>query len=125
MDAALPYPGLPAPRLNPHAERARQQAGAVPGLPAESRVPPEKQAQMRKAANEFEAMFIGQMMTPIFDSIEVDETFGGGHGESMFRSMLTTEYSKQVQQRGGFGLADQVYRELLRAQETAGGMNHG
>jgi len=39
----------------------------------------------------------------------------------MFRSMLTAEYGKQVTKRGGLGIADQVYRELLRAQEGSHG----
>ncbi|KAA0683611.1 rod-binding protein [Roseomonas genomospecies 6] len=135
MDTALSLPGLPPPRLPSAAERA--QANAQPGAQAsfrtalrtdladpktaESRVDPAIRAKLRQSANEFESVFVSQMLGHMFDGIEVDETFGGGHGEEMFRSMLTNEYGKQMSRSGGFGIADQVYRELLRAQEG----NHG
>ncbi|ALJ36567.1 flagellar biosynthesis protein FlgJ [Azospirillum sp. Sp 7] len=88
---------------------------------AESKVDPAIRAKIRQSANEFESVFVSQMLGHMFDGIEVDQNFGGGHAEEMFRSMLTNEYGKQVSRSGGFGIADQVYRELLRAQEG----NHG
>lgn len=111
MDTALPLSGLSAQRF------------PAPGKPPtdDDKVDPAKRAQIRKAADEFENVFVSQMLGHMFDGIEVDETFGGGHGEEMFRSMLTEQYAKQVNHRGGFGIADQVYRELLRAQEVSHG----
>lgn len=124
MDAALPP--LPAPRFNPMVERARQAYGTAQGHPDGvkgdgGKVDPAVSAKLRKAANEFETQFLNQMLTPMFETIETDPTFGGGHGEDMFRSLLVTEYSKQMTNRGGLGIGDAVYRELLRAQEA----NHG
>ncbi|UKJ72223.1 rod-binding protein [Azospirillum brasilense] len=135
MDTTLSLPGLPPPRLPAAAERT--QSNAQPGAQAsfrtaartdlvdpksaESRVDPATRAKIRQSANEFESVFVSQMLGHMFDGIEVDQNFGGGHAEEMFRSMLTNEYGKQVSRSGGFGIADQVYRELLRAQEG----NHG
>ncbi|HEY0833387.1 MAG TPA: rod-binding protein [Azospirillum sp.] len=113
------YTGLPAPRSPISVDTMRRGAGTGPV--DESKVDPAMRQTLRKKAGEFEEMFVGQMLTPLFEGVEVDDTFGGGHGEEMFRSMLTQEYAKQVNRRGGFGIADSVYRELLRAQE----MSHG
>lgn len=143
MDTSLSLPSLPAPRLPAAVERLRAGSGTssgssfaasyadsfaaasagatVIGPLDESRIDPAKRAQLRKSAEEFESQFISQMLSPMFETVEVDETFGGGQGEEMFRSFLTNEYAKQTQQRGGFGLADSVYRELLRAQEASHG----
>ncbi|MBB3263639.1 Rod binding domain-containing protein [Azospirillum sp. OGB3] len=135
MDTTLSLPGLPPPRLPAAAERAQGnglgngQTGVrtavrtdlVDPKSAESKVDPAIRAKIRQSANEFESVFVSQMLGHMFDGIEVDQTFGGGHAEEMFRSMLTNEYGKQVSRSGGFGIADQVYRELLRAQEG----NHG
>lgn len=135
MDTTLSLRGLPPPRLPAAAERAQSntQSGAqasfrtavrtdlVDPKSAESKVDPAIRAKIRQSANEFESVFVSQMLGHMFDGIEVDQTFGGGHAEEMFRSMLTNEYGKQVSRSGGFGIADQVYRELLRAQEG----NHG
>lgn len=122
MDAAA-LPPLPAPRFNPLVERAAHKAyGTTQGAQGAHTVGPAVDAKLRKAANEFETQFLSQMLTPMFESIETDPTFGGGHGEEMFRSLLVNEYGKQMNARGGFGIADSVYRELLRAQEAA---SHG
>ncbi|MFL7899614.1 rod-binding protein [Azospirillum argentinense] len=135
MDTTLSLPGLPPPRLPAAAERAQNGApsGAqasfrtavrsdlVDPKSAESKVDPAIRAKIRQSANEFESVFVSQMLGHMFDGIEVDQTFGGGHAEEMFRSMLTNEYGKQMSRSGGFGIADQVYRELLRAQEGTHG----
>jgi Rod binding domain-containing protein len=115
MDVTLPssYGAQPLPKLS--------QAGTPAAEAGNGKLDPAKIAQIRKSANEFESMFVSQMVGQMFSGIEVDETFGGGHGEEMFRSMLTNEYANQINKRGGFGIADQVYRELLRAQEGAHG----
>jgi len=127
MDTTLSLPGLPPPRLPAATERAQATFRtavrtdlADPNTP-ESKVDPAVRAKLRQSANEFESVFVSQMLGHMLDGVEVDQTFGGGHAEEMFRSMLTNEYGKQVSRSGGFGIADQVYRELLRAQEG----NHG
>ncbi len=122
MDTPLSLPGLPAPRLPHLAERAAQtRTAARPEAEAAAGPDSARRAQLRNAANEFESVFVSQMLGHVFEGMEVDDTFGGGRGEEMFRSLLTNEYGKQVTRRGGFGIADQVYRELLRAQEGAHG----
>ena len=75
--------------------------------------------QVRKSANEFESMFIGQMFQPMFDGLETDGLFGGGNGEQMFRSLLVNEYGKLLTQHGGVGFADAVMRTMLKAQGEA------
>ncbi|BAI72479.1 chemotactic signal-response protein [Azospirillum sp. B510] len=87
----------------------------------EAKTDPAKLAQLRKSAGEFESQFVSQMLGPMFEGIGTDETFGGGRGEEMFRPMLIEQFGKQITQRGGFGIAKQVYDELLRAQEASHG----
>jgi peptidoglycan hydrolase FlgJ len=69
------------------------------------------------AAQSFESMFLGQMLAPMFEGIETDDTFGGGHGETMFRSMLVTEYGRLMSESGGIGIADSVKQVMLHIQE--------
>ncbi|MCE0742448.1 rod-binding protein [Acetobacter sicerae] len=71
-----------------------------------------------KTASDFEAMTIGEMLQPMFDTIDTSKGFfGGGVGESSFRPMLTTEMSKQIEKNGGLGLAPAVYHQMLEMQE--------
>ncbi|MBF0392532.1 MAG: rod-binding protein [Alphaproteobacteria bacterium] len=73
---------------------------------------------VKKAAQDFEAVFLAQMLGHMFEGIETDGIFGGGHGEQMFRSMMVDEYGKQMARRGGIGLADHIEREMLKMQEV-------
>jgi flagellar protein FlgJ len=71
-----------------------------------------------QAAQNFEAMAIGQMLAPMFDTVDLSKTeFGGGHGEAAFRPMLIDAIGKQMAAHGGFGLAQPIYAAMLRAQE--------
>jgi Rod binding domain-containing protein len=74
-------------------------------------------AAAKKAAKQFEGGFISDFLGQMFDGIPTDGEFGGGEGEQMFRSLLTDEYGKQIENSGGFGLSDAITRELLHTQE--------
>lgn len=55
----------------------------------------------------------------MFDTIDVDETFGGGKGEEVFRGFMIDEYGKSVAQSGTFGIADLVKAQLIEMQSAA------
>lgn len=78
-------------------------------------------AEVRKAAEDFEAVYVAQMLKPMFDSLPSEPPFGGGMAESFWRSMQVEEYGKAIVRNGGIGLADAVMRELLRAQGNEAG----
>ncbi len=71
------------------------------------------------AARDFEAFFLSQMVSYMMTGVETDPVFGGGPGETMFRSMLSQEYGKTLAQNGGVGITDSVMREILQIQEQA------
>ena len=91
-------------------------AAAKPQTPSVSAKDPTKAA---KAAQDFEAVFINEIIGTMFEGIKTDGPFGGGAGEAIFRSMMIDQYSKTIAAQGGFGLAGAVKQELLRAQEKA------
>lgn len=70
----------------------------------------------RDAAQKFESQFLSQMLGQMFQGLETDGPFGGGHGEEMFRSLMTDAMAKKMTQAGGIGLADTVQREILKLQ---------
>ncbi|HVY83939.1 MAG TPA: rod-binding protein [Caulobacterales bacterium] len=92
---------------------------AVPpprGAPLPQSTPPAPSAQMRQIAQQFEAMFLNEMMGPMFEGLDTDGLGGGGVGEEMFRPMLIDQYAKAISHSGGIGLADVIVRELTRMQ---------
>jgi Rod binding domain-containing protein len=74
-------------------------------------------AAARKAAKEYEGVFISQFLGSMFEGISTDGPFGGGQGEAMFRSMMLDQYSKQIEAQGGFGLSEAMTKQLLAHQE--------
>ena len=76
-----------------------------------------RRAGIRQAAEDFEAMFLSQMLAPIFAGLGEDSLFGGGPGEQVYRSMMVQEYGKAIASAGGLGIADTVEREMLKLQE--------
>lgn len=82
-----------------------------------------REAKAEKAAKDFESVFVSEMIKPMFDMIDVDDTFGGGKGEEVFRGMMVQEYGKMITAQGGIGIADRVKAELLREQEKASGQS--
>lgn len=70
----------------------------------------------KDAASQFETQFLAQMLGQMFQGVETDGPFGGGHGEEMFRSMMTDAMAKEMTKGGGIGLADTVQREILKLQ---------
>ena len=70
----------------------------------------EKEKALRETAREFEAVFIKEMLT----HAGLDKAIAGdsGYGGEAFSSMLVETYADELAKKGGFGLADQMYRQL-------------
>lgn len=75
-------------------------------------------AQIEQAAKEFEAVFLSEMMKPMFEGVKPNSMFGGGKGEEIFSGMMRQEYGKMMSDRGGIGIAEQVKAEMIRMQEA-------
>ena len=87
--------------------------------PGDVRVPQTRNLEkIQEKAEEFEAVFLATMLGPMFEGIETDGPFGGGHGEEVFRSLMLQEYGKVMAKRGGIGLADHIMQSMLAAQEA-------
>ncbi len=74
-------------------------------------------AEARKVAVDFEAVFISQMLQPMFQNLSADKPFGGGSAEDVWRGMQADEYGKAIAKAGGVGIADAVFREIIKMQE--------
>jgi len=93
-------------------------SGTIPGAipPADTAGPLDP--KVWQAAKNFEAMAIGQMLAPMFDTVDLAHSrFGGGEAEAAWRPMLVDAIGRQIEAHGGFGLAQPVYAAMLRAQE--------
>ena len=72
-----------------------------------------KTEKARVTGVEFEAVFLSQILKTMSEGLSPD----GMLGKEPFGSMLMDEYAKLLSRSGGVGIADQVMKELLTAQE--------
>ncbi|HEY1935281.1 MAG TPA: rod-binding protein [Acetobacteraceae bacterium] len=85
-------------------------------------LPPAQIAKLKQSAQDFEAMAIGQMLAPMFDTVDTAHgVFGGGSAEVAFKPMLVDAIARQMAAHGGLGLAGPIFDALLRAQEAGSG----
>ena len=120
MTQLTPIPPLALPV---QASPAAASPVAAPSVPPGSKVSrpaqPVDQAKLAKSAHEFEAMAIGQLLEPMFDTVDMSkDPFGGGAGEAAWKPMLVQEFAKQIEAHGGLGLARPIYDAMLRMQEN-------
>jgi flagellar protein FlgJ len=74
--------------------------------------------KVHQAAVKFEGMFMNEMLSQMFEGVNsADNPMGGGHGEEVFRSMLTEQYGTIVSESGQTGLSKQIEKEMLKMQE--------
>jgi flagellar protein FlgJ len=77
--------------------------------------------QASKTAKDFEAMFISQMLEPMFGDSLGTESFGDANTKDIYKGMLMDAYGKEIAKAGGIGIAQYIKTELLKLQEIAHG----
>lgn len=95
-------------------------AGAAPATAAANTSAPsaaiDRDSPTWKAAQDFEAVFLGQMLAQMYQGIEAKAPFGGGFAEETYRSLMHQEIGRQMAATGGVGIAESVYAEMIRMQ---------
>ena len=79
--------------------------------------------RMKEAAQQFEAQYVFQLLELMAPKIgEANGISSGGFAEETFRPQLHDAIAKQVVRTGGFGVAENVYTELLTSQSRGSGV---
>lgn len=65
----------------------------------------------RKTAEAFESAFLAEMLKHTGIN-RTPDSGGGGAGEEAFASFLTGEYARLIAERGGVGLAEQIFNAI-------------
>lgn len=86
-------------------------AAAPPAGAAQLRSNAAEDAALREVAQQFEQVFIAQMLKNAKVG-EAKGAFAGGAGEDAFKSFLIDEYAAALSGAQAFGLADQIYAQL-------------
>ncbi len=73
----------------------------------------DRNSELYKASQDFEALFIKQMLDSMRKTIHKEnDLLNGGLGQDVYEDMLYDEYAKKMAATAQFGLADTIYRQL-------------
>jgi flagellar protein FlgJ len=72
--------------------------------------------KLKDASQQFEAVFVHQLLQVMDKTIKRSEFLGGGQAESMFRDMFYQEIAKDIStsEACNFGMGKQVYDQLSK-----------
>jgi peptidoglycan hydrolase FlgJ len=76
----------------------------------------ERDPKIWAAAQEFEAVLLGELTNLMSETSETPSAFGGGQAENIWRSQLGSHIGSGIAKRGGLGLAESVYAQMLKMQ---------
>ncbi|MDE0724071.1 MAG: rod-binding protein [Alphaproteobacteria bacterium] len=79
---------------------------------------PSDEQRAKETAKDFEAVFVNQMLNLMQPELQND-AFHAGNAENQFRAFLNDNISEEIAERGGVGLADHIYDELIKLQEAS------
>lgn len=85
-------------------------------VPASQALGPER---IKAVSQEFESVFLSNMMEEMFSGVEEDGPFDSGPGSNAWRSLRTEEFARSIAAAGGIGLAEHVQRHLIGLQEKS------
>jgi Rod binding domain-containing protein len=78
--------------------------------------PIDRKSKLFEQCREFESIFVKMMLKEMRNSVDkTDSLLSGGWAEDIYTDMLDDEYSKSIAKNAGFGLADQLYKQLASA----------
>lgn len=102
--------------------QARRESGATGQATAGTGSQDGQKAALRKAAEQFEALFIQEMLKSMRASIEKDELTNNSTTET-YEALFDREVSLQMAKRGAVGVADMLVNHLERQQSAAHVLN--
>ena len=79
-----------------------------------------EETQLRQVSQEFASLFMGEMFKAMGNNQDTSQIGFGGSAEEMFRDLSYEEYAKEAVKMPNNGLADIVYKSLMRRGQVGG-----
>jgi len=86
--------------------------------PSALKIADQKDAKLKKACIDFEALFTYEMLKSMRKSIEKCDLFHGGQAEEIYESMLDQELSQNMAGKGSNSISETLYNQLKNINLT-------
>lgn len=80
----------------------------------EKAVAEKDEKKLKEACKNFESLFINMMFSQMRKTVQKTNLFGESFAESNYEDMLMEEYSKEMSKGNGIGLADVMYKQMVK-----------
>jgi len=71
-------------------------------------------AKMEEAAEQFEAVFLQQMINSMWNSVPNEGLLSGGNEEAFYRDMFNQALSEEIASSQSMGLKDMILKEMQK-----------
>jgi len=92
----------------------RFREGGPGRLGLEDPLPDEDRRKLRKAVQDFEAVFMHLLLREMRKTVPKVDLMGGGLTVEIYRDMMDEILSQKMAEGGGMGLGEMLYRQLVR-----------
>ena len=75
------------------------------------------EAETKKAATQFEALLLHQMMNAMWQTVPKDGLLSGSREESLYRDMLNQAVATSIAENKSIGIRDVVMKDLQKQQK--------
>ena len=75
-------------------------------------------SKLYKACQDFEAIFVKQMLNVMRKTVNKSGLMDGGFAEEVFEDMLYDEYANKMTEHAQFGLSDTLYKQLSHVNKS-------
>jgi flagellar protein FlgJ len=95
--------------------------GAVANLTSSSgsRAAKLDKEKLKKVCVEIESLFISQLLQFMRRTVPQNGFLGKGTGKDIYETLFDQELSKSLAKRGGVGLGNMVYRQMIKREEKS------
>lgn len=114
-----PMNQLPVNILPSTGDKLQSRVQAAQGADSDAK----RNAELKKASQEFEAVFISYMLKVMRDTIEESGLLEGGFGKSIYTELFDQEVAMSFARRGTLGISNILYKSLSGGPNTPDAQN--
>ena len=87
----------------------------LPSVPGGKKI---DEAKLKKASEDFEALFINQLMQSMRRTVLKSKFLADAPGKEVYQSLFDRELSKKMAQKGALGVGKIIYRKVLEHEKA-------
>ncbi len=77
-----------------------------------------RKARLLEAAQDFEAIFVRQLLKTMRSTLTTGGMFGSGSIGEIYSDIMDNAVAEKIAERSGLGLAESIYKQMIKSIES-------